>query len=478
MKKLKLLLILFAFTFFSLNAQSFEDINASLPAFAFSVCAFGDADGDGDLDLYLSGMDEAYSISGGLFIYDAGTYTISATANIPAIYMGSADWGDIDGDGDMDIVIMGVGASYADITEVYQNNGDGTFSSLDAGIAPAEQGEVTFADFNGDTYPDVTLTGIIAEEPYRITSLYSNDGAGVFTKETSIVLPGMNLGRIKWADYDNDSDLDFVLTGYDDATGGSQTYYSEIHTNNGDGSFSVSDITLHQGWLGDTEWGDYNADGYIDLVLSGAGGDGSERYTLLYKNNGNGTFTEIDPAFPGVSHSGLEWGDFDSDGDLDLFIVGETTTPGEGNSVSKIFNNNGNDVFTESSEDVFNYSFYGDADSGDFNGDGKKDLVISGYFNTSYESNSAVYKNTNTVSVSFIEESISIFPIPANNFLKIESPDNINNVKVFTISGKEILSQSLNSQKTILDIRTLSSGLYFIKINTSSKEFTRKIIIE
>ncbi len=478
MKKLKLLLILFAFTFFSVNAQSFEDINTSLPGFSFSVCTFGDADGDGDLDLYLSGMDNAYAISGGLFIYDAGTYTISATANIPAVYMGSADWGDIDGDGDMDIVIMGADASYNDITEVYQNNGDGTFSSLDAGITPAEQGEIKFADFNGDTYLDVTLTGIIAEEPFRITALFSNDGTGVFTEETSVVLPGMNLGRIKWADYDNDSDLDFVLSGFDDGTGGSDDFYSEIYTNNGDGSFSVSDITLHQGWLGDTEWGDYNADGYVDLVLSGAGGDGSERFTLLYKNNGNGTFTEIDPGFPGVSHSGLEWGDFDSDGDLDLFIVGETTTPGEGNSVSKIFNNDGGDVFTESTEDVFSFSFYGDADSGDFNGDGKKDLVITGYYNSSYELNSAVYKNTNTVSISLIEENISIFPIPANNFLKIESPNNIYNLEVFTITGKEILSQNINSQNTTLDIRTLSSGLYFIKIYTTSGEITKKVIVE
>ena len=474
MKKINFLLVFIAFTLFSVKAQTFENFNASFPDLTFSVTAFGDFDGDEDLDLYLSGYDGS-GVVGGLYVYDAGTYTLSGTANIPAVYMGSADWGDIDGDGDLDIVIMGSDASYNDITEVYKNNGDGTFTSLNTGIAPAEQGEVTFAHINNDAFLDVSLSGIGASD--RITKLYSNDGTGVFTEVTSVTLPGMNYGRIKWADYDNDNDNDFVLSGYNDGTGGTDTYYTEIYTNNGDGTFSVSGITLHQGWLGDTEWGDYNGDGYIDLVISGTGGDGTERFTLLYKNNKAGGFTEIDPGLPGVSHSGLEWGDFDGDGDLDLFIVGETTTPGDGNSVSTIYNNDGEDVFTESSVNNLSFSYFGDADSGDFDGDGKIDIVISGYSDAGYAaSSSEIYKNTTPVSISFIEKNISISPIPAKNFINIETEENINSAEIFNITGKLVLSD--NSNNNIINIEELNSRIYFIKIHTSIGDFSKKIIIE
>jgi len=476
MKKINLLFIFITISVLCAQAQTFKDMNIPLPAVSFSVTAFGDYDGDGDADLYLSGLDGTGTVLGGLYIYDGGTYSLSTTANIPAVYMGSADWGDIDGDNDLDIIIMGADPTYSDITEVFQNNGDGTFTSLSAGIVPAEQGEVTFADFNGDTFLDVSLSGIGVSN--RITKLYSNDGTGTFTEETSVVLPGMNYGRIKWADYDNDLDLDFVLSGIDDGTGGSEEFYTEIYTNNGDGSFSVSGILLHKGWLGDTEWGDYNDDGNIDLVISGTGGDGTERFTLLYKNNGDGTFTELAVGFPGVSHSSLEWGDFDKDGDLDLFIVGEETTPGEGNSISNIYNNDGEDVFSASTEDVFSYSFYGDADSGDIDGDGKKDIVISGYYNPGYESNSAVYENTTPTLISFIEKSISISPIPAKNFIKIESIENINKVEIINISGKQMISQKFNSKDITISIENLNSGLYFVKVYKVSGDITKKIVIE
>ncbi len=476
MKTLKILLILIALSF-TAKAQTFEDINASLPGLTFSVSAFGDIDGDGDLDLYLSGMDGSSAIVGGIYIFDTGTYTLSATANVTPVYMGSADWGDIDGDNDMDIVVLGADPSYADITEVFQNNGDGTFTDLNAGLPSAEQGEVRFADIDGDNDLDITLTGIGAAD--RITKFFINDGAGNFSEASSINLPGMNQGRIKWADYDNDTDLDFVLSGYDDGTSGSNTFYSEIYTNNGDGTFSVSGISLHQGWLGDTEWGDYNDDGNIDLIISGAGGDGTERFTLLYKNNGDGTFTELDPGFPGVSHSSIEWADFDGDGDLDVFIVGETTTPGDGNSISKIFNNDGNDTFSDSGLDVFNFSYYGDADSGDFDSDGKPDLVITGYSDAGYGAqSSAVYKNTTAVSISEINNDLQIFPIPAENTITIKSEKAVKNIFVNNISGKTVYTQNPNKTNFQINLSYLPSGIYFVRIVEGAIETVHKIVIK
>lgn len=392
--------------------------------------------------------------------------------------MGACSWADITGDGFLDIVIMGQDASYADTTEVYQNNGDGTFTSLDAGLKAAEQGEINFVDFDGDNDLDIAYTGYSSTDASYFTKFYENDGTGVFTELTGINVPGMNFGRMKWADYDNDGDLDFLLSGWDSSEGGSDTFYTKIFDNNGDGSFTVSDIDFYQCWLGDTEWGDFNDDGNIDVVISGAGGDGTERHTYLYKNNGDGTFTQLDVGFPGVSHSSLEWADFDNDGDLDLFIVGETTTPGEGNSVSKIFNNNGDETFTDSGVDNLNFSFYGDADAGDYDNDGKVDLVITGYLNASYESVSAVFKNTTTVNISEINNELSIFPIPANDFVTINSSNLINKIEIFDISGKNILTQNSDSNNINVNTQNFTTGIYFIKIQTTNKTITKKMIIE
>ena len=478
MKKLSFILALVGLYALA-QAQTFENANSSLLKLYLSVSSFADVDNDGDLDLYLAGFsDEFSSVAGGLFIYDGSDFALSTSSGLPAVYMGACSWADINGDDYIDIAIMGQDASYADITEVYLNNGDGTFTSLDAGLVAAEQGEINFVDFDGDNDIDVAYTGYTDTDYSYITKFYENDGTGVFTELIENNVPGMNIGRMKWADYDNDNDLDFLLTGWDSGAGGSDTYYTKIFDNNGDGSFTVSDKGFYQCWLGDTEWGDFNDDGNIDVVISGAGGDGTERHTILYKNNGDGSFTQLDEGFPGVSHSSLEWADFDNDEDLDLFIVGETTTPGEGNSVSKIFINNGDETFTDSGVDNLNFSFYGDADAGDYDNDGKVDLVITGYKNENYESSSTVFKNTTTVNISETNNELSIFPIPATDFITLNSSDIINKIEIFDVSGKNILSQNLNSNDINVNTQNLTNGIYFIKIQTSNTTTTKKIIIE
>ncbi len=479
MKKFTFLML----TIISMNISAqFTDITGTVPGFSFAVSAFGDADGDGDLDLYLSGMDNGYTISGGLFIYDATSesYTLSTTANIPAVYMGSADWGDIDGDGDLDIVIMGQNASYTDITEIYKNNNDGTFTAMNAGLEAAEQGEVKFCNLNNDSHLDVSISAISgAQNNPRITKLYKNDGNGALTELTSVSLPGMNYGRIKWADYDNDGDQDFVLSGYDDNGGGSGTFYTKIFTNNGNETFTDSGISLHQGWLGDTEWGDYNGDGNIDLVLSGTGGSGTDRFTLLYKNNGNGTFTELNPGFEAVSHSGLEWADFDNDGDLDLFLTGSTSAPGAGTGVTHIYINEGGDNFTDLSGLSLSTSAYGDVDSGDIDGDGKIDLVIAGYDNA-FDPSSKIYKNDGSLNISTnIADSFSIYPNPTTGTIYVSNNGNQTySVKIIDILGKTVLNkQNISATVKTIDLDNLKKGIYLIQIEQNDQLHTQKLIL-
>ena len=63
-------------------------------------------------------------------------------------------------------------------------------------------------------------------------------------------------------------------------------------------------------------WGDYDNDGYLDLLLSGVGAEGVQ--TLLFKNNGGNSFTKIATTFPGLRSSNATWFDYNNDGNLDL----------------------------------------------------------------------------------------------------------------------------------------------------------------
>jgi len=359
-------------------AQTFDDMNAGLPKLFNSLTAFGDADGDGDLDLFLSGTKIDNTLAGGLYVYNGGTYTLSTNSGLPLLTLGSASWGDVNNDGHLDFLILGYNDNTGvGLTDVYLNNNDGTFSALNLGLPPSFIGEASFSDINSDSYIDIAITGMETVTWSYITKVYKNNGNSTFSEISGLNLPGMNFGRIKFADYDNDGYQDFALSGLNGST---DAFYTRIFNNNTNETFTESGISLHESWLGDIEWGDYNADGNIDLIVSGTGGStGDERLTLLYKNNGNGTFVDINANLPGVSHSSLEWADFDNDGDLDILIIGTLTTPGDGNYIHNIYNNNGDGTFSASITAVLSGSYYGDADSGDIDGDGKIDVVISGY---------------------------------------------------------------------------------------------------
>jgi len=458
-------------------SQTFNNINAGLPQVSFSSSSFGDTDNDGDLDLYISGLDVNSAVVGGLYIFDNGhdTYSFNSTSGLPAIYLGNIAWGDLDNDSDLDIVIIGQDSSYTDISAAYINNGDGTFTNLGITLTPIEQGSVSLVDFNNDGNIDISITGIGSSD--RVTEFYRNDGNATFTKLNITNIPGMNSGRIRWADYNNDDYPDFILTGFNDGGEGTNTFYTKIFNNNGDETFSESTINLHQGWLGDVEWGDYNSDGYIDLVISGTGGSGTDRFTLLYKNNGDGTFSELDPGFPGVSHSSLEWGDFDKDGDLDLFITGVTSTPGDGNNVSTIFTNIGDDMFTDENISTFNTSYYGDADSGDIDGDGKLDIVITGYDDI-YVQKSDVYKNTTVLLVSEINNAkFNIYPNPTINKQVNISINDETTIDIYSISGEKVDTRIMNNTSK-LDFSNLDKGIYILKLSSNDKTISKKLIIK
>jgi hypothetical protein len=388
MKKLLLSTLMTILISSATFTQTFENINADLIDVYYTITTTGDFDNDSDIDLFLAGQLEDTSDKSFLYINNGdGTFTASTEAVFPDMAIGAAECADFNNDSWLDILVQAYNNETQDnYTKIFQNNGDGTFTELSPGFPQTYMGDVSCADFDNDGNVDVGISGFINAEPYYISRIFKNNSDGTFS-EISANIPGTMYGKFKWADYNNDGNQDFIITGFE------SNYVTEIFKNNGDGTFSNSGINIHKGWLGDTEWADYNNDGNVDLVVSGTGGDGTQRYTLLYKNNGDETFTELNVGFPGVSHSALEWADFDGDNDLDLLICGTETTPGEGNYVSSIYLNEGGDIFTESQTSNLPTVYWGDSEVADFTNDGKPDIMLSGY-NSNETPYTAIFKNT------------------------------------------------------------------------------------
>ena len=104
-----------------------------------------------------------------------------------------------------------------------------------------------------------------------------------------ILLLGVWNSSVDWGDYDNDGDLDILLAG-SRKPGTSSQYNTKVYRNNGDNSFTENADSYLQGmYFGSVEWGDYDNDGDLDILASGQVGF-NEYATSIYKNNGDRTF--------------------------------------------------------------------------------------------------------------------------------------------------------------------------------------------
>ena len=322
--------------------------------------ATGDYDNDGDQDLYVTnfGANVLYRNNGD------GTFTdVTRSAGV-----GDEGWGanaafaDYDGDGDLDLYV----ANYVDFDVqhnkkcfqgrvraycgptaypgqsgvLYRNNGDGTFADVtrEAGLYTTEgrQLGVVFGDYDNDGDADLFVANDKAPD-----FLFRNNGDGTFTdvgliagvayNEDGVAQSAMG---VDFGDYDNDGDLDIIIATY-------QWINNLLYHNDGNGFFTDVSFSSRMGsasvpYLGMTPaFLDYDNDGYQDLFFANghlddnvkeydAAASYAQRNQLL-KNNGDGTFREVTEfSGPGlriedVSH-GAALGDYDNDGDIDLFV--------------------------------------------------------------------------------------------------------------------------------------------------------------
>lgn len=281
-------------------------------------CTWIDYDGDGDLDLFVV---NARNENNSLYRNEGGTFKKMTQSEVGSIVSNGGEsfavsWGDYDNDGNQDVFV----ANFNQSNFLYRNNGDGKFTRITTGLPALDAGNSqgsSWADFNNDGFLDLFVANVNNQNNF----LYKNVGDGTFTKIASInvVTDGSGSHGSSWGDYDNDGDSDLFVATND----GSNNLFFE---NNADETFTqitdsafVSDAGTSLG----ASWGDYDNDGDLDLFVTNSLNENN----LFYKNNGSGSFEKITSEIitnEGGNSMSSSWADFDNDGDLDLFVANST----------------------------------------------------------------------------------------------------------------------------------------------------------
>ncbi len=280
--------------------------------------AAGDVDGDGDLDLAI-GQDGWYCVYGpsygqnSLMLNDGtGGFVPASSGQLPAICDNtrSVAFGDVDRDGDLDLVV----GNYYEQDRLLCNDGTGTFTDATTTHMPVDVQETSFATF-GDVDRDGDLDLVLGANGYvaRAIRLYLNDGTGVFSDATATRMPAIASltcdGEL--GDVDSDGDLDIVLC---------NARTDRIYLNDGAGTFSVAGpaaLPPARGSPMSMALGDLDDDGDLDIVRA------TWTKTYIYLNDGTGVYQDATDTLLGDHNdgtTGVALGDFDGDGDLDITV--------------------------------------------------------------------------------------------------------------------------------------------------------------
>ncbi len=341
-----------------------------------SSLAFADIDNDNDQDVLITGWNYYYLCFAKLYNNDGnGNYTEVAGTPFDGVYLSSIAFADIDNDNDQDVLITGENNSNQRIAKLYTNDGDGNFTEVTG--TPFEglrTSSIAFADIDNDNDQDVLITGENSSDQ-RIAKLYTNDGNGNFSEVTGTPFDGVRSGSIAFADIDNDNDQDVLITGENS----SDEKIAKLYTNNGSGNYTeVTGIPFDGVRYSFIDFADIDNDNDQDVLITGDNGSPSAK---LYTNSGSGNFSEVTGTpFDGVSGGSVAFADIDNDNDQDVLITGHDG----GNSIAKLYTNDGMGSFIEVTETPFTGIFHSSIAFADIDNDNDQDVLLVGinaYFN-------------------------------------------------------------------------------------------------
>ena len=298
-------------------------------------------------------------------IIESTKLTLVADAPFEGVENGKVSWGDYDRDGDMDLALMG-DASTGTITNVYKNNGEGGFTNTLQNFTKVIGGDIEFVDVDQDGYLDVAVSGNSASG--RVSKLYTNISGQYFEESVSFSeqVEGLSQSDMEWADVDNDSDPDLIISGINSDNQFVTLYYTNI----GNGNFFKEELFNMDGFIrGEIDIVDKDNDGDNDLFISGVSGSvGNQFYQESDVDNTYYWGGNNSDVGKGLSDGNTEYLDIDGDGLMDYLSIGRNDI-------------NSTQVDSRSNLNDLNYLpklLNTDFDFADYNNDGLSDVVISG----------------------------------------------------------------------------------------------------
>ncbi len=322
---------------------------------------------------------------------------------------------DYDGDGDLDVAVLGFYVVYNQSVEerlvLMRNEGPASperwsFAYVDVQIGDLSAGasDLAWGDVDGDGDQDLAV-GSDGQ-----TVLYRNDGGTLLATDTALppyyednFQADFDLRSIAWADYDNDGDPDLLLPSvWDDETFEHRTALMRNDGSNGTGGWTFSEVdaglapTIHA----QSSWADFDGDADLDLLLVHLSPLTDDGFIRRYRNDGNDTFVGEDVLGSlSVEHGEAQWGDYDGDGDLDILVAGNLRElDGTYDDAMRIYRNDGEawtpvDVIAcPSCEGWLDLNA---ASWADYDSDGDIDILLAGSFvnDSRIEGRAKVYAN-------------------------------------------------------------------------------------
>ena len=348
----------------------------------------GDVNGDGCADAVVADVFTVVWVAYG----DCKGGFATPIAVLMGVNNGSVRLADLNGDGHLDLVTTafqgfsgaGLGMFGGDTISVALGDGKGNFAPPRQYTGSGQAYSITAADFTGSGKIDL----VTPESDTDTVTVYANDGTGSFGSPEGVFagVPGQGVedapfSALSFADLNKDGHPDaFVL---DEGYNGE--FYATSFLNDGSGRFSgpiASDtgIGISPNWVGDYRLGDFRNSGKLDLLAIGqdASLTSSNQFVLFAKGNGDGTFAKGTIVQSAGADGILTTGDFNHDGKLDFAAVNGNPT-----HTVTVFLGNGDGTFRGLAPFTFTDSLIGEGGempyrfyAGDFNRDGKLDLLV------------------------------------------------------------------------------------------------------